>query len=238
MTINVYWSRSNPNWRETIAMSSLRLLPPEPLMKNIDYKDFFGPEVSKCPAIVDDLKNIFVIKSPVDLTISVTGSNIQIMNQVVEFGQMFLGPNQGKVGIHQLGMGYYFFAEKSLVATQLPAYYEANGFTDNTHMISASFDIGKWFRVAGKPIFAFKEGDRVMQIKEGDALMYYKFNTVEKVKLVEVEATPILQSLASTCGALKFHSQGITPLAKCYEYFENFNMRHKILKEIKSQRLE
>lgn len=238
MTIDVYWSRSNPICGETITMSPLRFYPPEPLMKHIDYKEFFGPQVSKCPAIIDDLKNIFVIKSPVDLNIIITDNNVEIEGQSLEFAQAFLGGPQGKAGIHQLGMGYNFFAEKSLKVTQLPAYYDSNGFTENTHQITASFDAGRWFRTSGKPTFVFKPGNRTISLKEGEALMYFKFNTDEKVKLIEFEETPEMQKLANICATLKFHSQGISPLAECYEYFDRYNMRRRVLKAIKAQKLK
>ena len=53
------------------------------------------------------------------------------------------------MGNQQLGMGYPFLAEKSGCNT-VAAYYDENDFTKFTHTISSSFDIGNWFRVAGK----------------------------------------------------------------------------------------
>jgi hypothetical protein len=246
MTINVYWTRSNPGFQDLAMigvsadamMSPLRLEEPIPLLKHMDYREFFGPVVSRCPAIIDDLKNIFVIKSPVDLKIQMGKDFIKVENQEMNFTKAFLGAPQGKFGIHQLGMGYLFFSEKSLVSTQLPAYYESNSFTENTFIISASFDCGQWYRPSAKPAFIVKPGITEVDIKEGDPLIYIKFNTQEKVKLIEFDDDEIrkLQEHGPewACTNLKKHSGGTLSLAKCYDYFNRFKMRKRVLKLIKN----
>jgi|SRR6056300_127488 hypothetical protein len=245
--IKVYWTRSYPKHKDLQAMglnpssmmSGLRIPAPEPLLKHLDYQTFFGPLVSKCPAIVDDLKNVFVIKSPVDITIDIDiiTKKMNITKQDLDFAKSFIGDPQGKWGIHQLGIGYLFFAEKSLQATQLPAYYDENDFTKGTHTISSSFDIGNWFRVAGKPAFMIKPGTKSIDIKEGDPLIYYKFNTTEKIKLIEFDDQE-LQRLEEKspewlCSTLKDHTDKVITLERCYAYFNQFKMRQRILKLIK-----
>ena len=248
MTINVYWTRSNPGvqdlamigFGDDALISDMRIPEPEPLLKHLNYQELFGPLVAKCPAIVDDLKNIYVIKSPVNLKlhISMNKSTIKVENQEMNFTKAFLGESQGKFGIHQLGMGYLFFSEESLIANQLPAYYDLNSFTENTFSISASFDIGQWFRVAGKPAFMFKPGITELDIKEGDALIYIKFNSKEKVKLVEFDDVEFKKlgerSPEWICSNLKKHSSITLSMARCYEYFEAYKMRKRILKLIKN----
>jgi len=223
-------------------VSPLRIPAPEPLLKHIDYKEFFGPNISRCPAIVDDLKNIFVIKSPVSMNIEVGNTRMTVVGQNLEFAKSFLGNPQGKFGAHQMSLGYLFFSEKSLMATQLPAYYDQNSFIENTFTISASFDIGKWFRPAAKPAFMIKPGVKEINIKEGDALIYFKLNTTEKVNLIEFENPKFNlmddENPAILCATLKKQSQGIIPLAKCYEYFDQFKMRRRILKLIKNNTIE
>lgn len=248
MSINVYWTRSVPSHRalEMVGaspneyLSPMRLQPPEPLLKHIDYKNFLGPSVSQCPAIVDDIKNTFVIKSPVDVKIKIQYPHqINIEHQSLEFGKAFLGPPQGKFGIHQLGFGFLFFAEKSLVACQLPAYYDENDFTKKTFTISGSFDVGQWFRIMAKPAFKFRKGITEIDIREGDALLYVRFNTTEKVKLIEFDDTE-LQKLEEKspdfiCGSLKKQDAGkIISLEKCYEYFNAYKMRQRVMKLIKN----
>ena len=245
MTINVYWSRANPGFSELESLgfpssayiSPLRIEEPVPLTKHLNYKEFFGPSVSRCPAIVDDIKNTFVIKSPVDITIDISKSSFQVTNQDLAFAQAFLGEPQGKFGIHQLSLSYNFFAEKSLLITQLPAYYDSNSYIDNTHTITASFDIGRWYRPAGKPAFILKKDAKQVVIKQGDPLLYVRFNTQEKVKLIEFDDT-VFRNLKERspdwiCTTFKRQANSVTPLAKCYELFEMYKMRQRMLKLIK-----
>ena len=246
MSITVYWTRCNPGFKDLGAsgfatdtyMSPMRYEAPVPLLKHMDYQEFFGPSVSKCPAIVDDIKNTFVIKSPVDITLKISGNKFDVDNQTLPFAQAFLGNPQGKFGIHQLSQSYLFFAEKSLILSQLPAYYEQNNFVDSTFAISASFDIGRWYRPAAKPAFIIKKGVKQITIKQGDPLIYIKFNTSEKVKLVEFDDVEFRnleeRSPEWVCTSLKRQAANIIPLAKCYEFFEQYHMRRRILKLIKN----
>ena len=120
---------------------------------------------------------------------------------------------------------------------QLPAYYDNNDYTDKTNTITASFDIGNWFRPAGKPVFQIKKDVTSIDIKEGDALLYVKFNTTEKIKLVEFDDVEFNQlaerSPEYMCGTLKDHSENIISLQKCYDYFNRFKMKRRIMKLIK-----
>ena len=120
---------------------------------------------------------------------------------------------------------------------QLPAYYDNNDYTAKTNTITASFDIGNWFRPAGKPVFQIKKDVTSIDIKEGDALLYVKFNTTEKIKLVEFDDVEFNQlaerSPEYMCGTLKDHSENIISLQKCYDYFNRFKMKRRIMKLIK-----
>ena len=66
-------------------------------------------------------------------------------------------------------------------------HYDNNDYTNKTNTITASFDIGNWFRSAGNPVFRIKKDVTTIDIKEGDALLYIKFNTTEKIKLIEFD---------------------------------------------------
>ncbi len=245
MTINVYWSRSIPDTHGAYThdfISPLRYYPPEPLHKHLNYKEFFGPHVSRCPAVVDELKNTFVIKSPVDITMEFTDGGFRCENQSVSFAQTFFGLPQGTDGLHQMGMGYLMFAEQSLMLTQLPAYYDVNGYTEATVGVSASFDCGRWFRSSCKPTFKLKPGQRRIEIKEGDALAYVKFNTTERINMIEIEDSVLDQMhhkhYVTACVTLKHQATSVISLQKCYEYFDRFKLKDKILKAIKGHEIK
>ena len=86
--IKVYWTRSyighdkiqQMGLNTKSMLSALRIEEPQPLTKHMDYQKFFGPMVSKCPSIVDDIKNVFVIKSPMDMKINGQSRLKMLMN--------------------------------------------------------------------------------------------------------------------------------------------------------------
>lgn len=236
----VYWTRFLPTLEQTIQnsgspdsyLSPLLLEPPIPLLKHIS-KDFFGPAAGKCPAIVNDIKNTFVIKSPIDITLKINPSGIEFHNINPELGKQFIGPPQGASFIHQLGFAYLFFTNFNCTAVQLPAYYDNNDFVNKTTVFSGSFDIGSWFRPAGKPAFKFKKQIDTIQIKKGDPVMYVRFLCDEKLKLQEFELDNNLQRMTSETTSIKFAFSNILNLEKCYEIFHSFKMRQKVVKQIK-----
>ena len=81
--------------------------------------------------MVEEMTKTVVIKSPVTVDLEYNDNGqLKVHRQDPEFGAIFFGDPQGKNGIHQLGFGYIFFADKPLMATNLPPYYHNNGYTE------------------------------------------------------------------------------------------------------------
>ena len=161
MTVNVYWTRAIAlGSGERHFISPLRFQEPVFLTKHIPYKEFLGPSLLHCPGMVDELKRTVVIKSPVGVSLEYEGTNLKVRGQDPEFGSIFFGQPQGQNGIHQLGFGYIFFADKPLMATNLPAYYDNNSYTENTNALCGSYDIGRWLRPGVRPLFQMKPGKK------------------------------------------------------------------------------
>lgn len=242
MTVNVYWTRAiAPGSGERHFISPLRFQEPEFLHKNIDYKEYLGPALLHCPGMVEEMTKTVVIKSPVSIDLEYNDNGqLKIHRQDPEFGAIFFGDPQGKNGIHQLGFGYIFFADKPLMATNLPPYYHNNGYTEAVNPICGSYDIGRWFRPGVRPLFQKKPEATRISINEGDPVMYVKFNTDEKINLVEFDSHELDQlgfySPINACITLK-NQLPPTPLHKAYEYFDNARMRQKVLKIIKRNRV-
>lgn len=242
MTINVYWTRAiAPGSGERHFISPLRFQEPEFLHKNIDYKEYLGPALLHCPGMVEEMTKTVVIKSPVSVDLEYEDNGqLKIHRQDPEFGEIFFGQPQGKNGVHQLGFGYIFFADKPLMATNLPPYYHNNGYTEAVNPLCGSYDIGRWFRPGVRPLFQKKPNAKRISITEGDPLMYVKFNTDEKINLVEFDSQELDQlgfhSPINACITLK-NQLPPTPLHKAYEYFDNARMRQKVLKIVKRNRV-
>jgi hypothetical protein len=235
--MKVYWCKAPETINSPGYISEMRYGAPEPLIKHLDVKRFLGDMAYRCTPVTGEMKNTVVIKAPVDITINILpDGNWDIQGQNAEFIQHFFGPPQGKRGLHQMAFSYYFFSEKSLEATQLPAYYDLNSFTKNTRILSATFDISKWFHL-WKPTFQINDDCRQLTIREGDPLMYIRFNANEKLQLVEfddVEFRRMAEKHPSyICSTLHKHTFGVVTLQKLYDYFTNSNMNKRIMKIIK-----
>jgi hypothetical protein len=149
----------------------------------------------KCPAHTDFIKNVFVFKSPVDITIDidineqyakVNCPNIdqKVFDHFIDV--RFLGLNEcGTSPYPLIGIDFLnaFTASKSVIMSAMPAFFHHNDFTKKTSFIPGEFDIGKWTRPI-ECVFEVKNTKETIEIKKGDALFYVKFNTgSDSVKL-------------------------------------------------------
>ena len=239
MSKTVYWAPIiiGQDWP---LVSELKMYEPERVIKRINPIDFFGPATARCPAMVDELKNTFAIKSPIDLHIDF-GKNFD--NPVCfnegytnEFlTQLINSPNPHR--IFQLNyVSVIFFSEESLTVTQIHPYYEDTSFTENVMGITGSFDISSWVRPVQHG-FKFKKDKHVLNIKDGDVVMYYKFNTLENVELKRFDATGLYQdhsSIMNSCLSFKEHKpHNFTySLKACYDAFKRANFNKKMIKYI------
>ena len=86
--IKVYWTRAiAPGSGERHFISPLRFQEPIFLNKDIDYKEFLGPELLHCPGIVEEMTKTVVIKSPVTVDLEYADDqNLKIHRQDPAFG--------------------------------------------------------------------------------------------------------------------------------------------------------
>jgi len=236
----VYWATGSED-----QVSELKFADPVRVSKDIDFVKFFGPSASKCPAVIDESKNTFKINSPVDMNITFSEDFTGITSeyqQDFEFIKHFIGPFGPDKVIQLSDPTYLFYCEEPLTMTQLPPYYEQNNFVDNCMGLSATFNINSWFRPV-KPSFKLRDNKRTIDINTTDALMYLKFNTDEKIKLVRFDASsfsninaPIMKSILG----FKMHTKNPstpTGLKAGYEAFIRARYNKRIIKIIKENLL-
>ena len=245
MPTTVYWA-SFPSTHSDLQVSELKYFEPISVLKELNAPVFFGPNASKCPAIVDEAKNTFKIKSPLDLNITFNENFNRFTSKYshdINFLQHMIGPFGEDKVVQLAAPTYLFFCEESLLMTQLPPYYEETDFTKSCINLSATFDIGKWFRVI-KPSFKIRQGVQTIDIKLGDALAYLKFNTEEKINLVRFDASTFYKENQDIIGNLlsfKFHKKNPfipTKLSEGYDAFLRARYNKRVLKIIKENLLE
>ena len=236
----VYWG-TLPAEEKSVNISELRYSDPVSILKGLNPKDFFGPHASMCPAIVDEGKNTFKINSPIDIDVTFNEDFTAIDSKYPSedgFLQHYIGPFGPDKVIQLAQPTYLFFCEDPLLMTQLPPYYEQNTFTEHCIGLSATFDISSWFRVV-KPAFKLKDKSRRIAMSTDDAIMYLKFNTDEKIKLVRFDSSPFTKEHKDVLDhmlAFKFHKKKPfvpTKLVEGYEAFRRARYHKKIIKIIK-----
>jgi hypothetical protein len=243
--ITIYWSPIISYFDDSDSLSELRYSVPTPLIKEIDHQEFFGEFTSRCPAISDELKNTFVIKSPLDIDIEIDYENrtAKTLSNIDEqyFIRFLTPPNEERV--HQMAdPAYIFFTEADITMTQLHPYYAENNFTENAMGISGTYNISKWVRPV-RPAFKFKKGMNSINLKEGDHISYFKFNTNEKIRMVKFDANALMSDpkhivlQCTTFKEVKKNKLLPTPLKKCYDAFVNARFKQKMIKYIKENEL-
>ncbi len=237
----VYWA-SSPETDTNAYISELKYSSPVNVLKDLKPAEFFGDTASKCPAIIDDCKNIFKINSPIDFSVTFNNNFTKYETKYDygnDFVHNFIGPfNEGIIQLSS--PTYLFFCEEELTMTQLPTYYEDNNFVKNCMGISATFNISKWFRVV-KPSFKFKKDSYTIDIDTNTALMYLKFNTDEKIKLVRFNASAIPDSIMLNLMSFKFQKKNPlvpTKLSEIYHAFVKAKYHKIITNKIKENLLE
>lgn len=248
--IEVFWTPMLSNIHDHYV-SELNYYDPERLSKHIDPKSFFGPVVSQCPSVVEELKNTFVIRSPIKFNATYDLENLKIGSNMPSLPMEFLGDyldDPNPYGVHQVKYpDYLFFTEhEGLTLTQLPAYYHENSFTENTLGLSGTFDISNWSRPV-RPAFKFKKNCNTIDLEQGDAMCYFRFNTDQKIKMIRFDGSELIdeqnsyRSLLINSVAFKNHRRKeYVPktLKECYESFKRSKYRKRMMKYINDHRLD
>jgi hypothetical protein len=245
MAKTVYWA-AFPAIENDVHVSELKYAEPVSILKDLKPQEFFGPGVSKCPAIINEARNTFKINSPIDLDITFNEDFTQIASKHkvdFDFVKHFIGPFGPDKIIQLAAPTYLFFCEESLEMTQLPPYYEQSNFVKNCMGISGTFNINKWFRVV-KPAFKLRDNCYNIEFDTNTALTYIKFNTEEKVNLVRFDATPFYNEkhdLLNNILSFKYLKKNPlvpTKLSDGYDAFMKARYNKRIMKVIKEHILD
>ena len=247
-TITLYWSPLIKGTRNIFDLSDdlseLKYFEPIPVNRTLDVKKFLGPSASVCPAMTDEMTRTFAIKAPIDFYCSYDYENDSATFKYEygdEFNKSYGGPPNPE-SIHQLRYpAYLFFSdEPGLTITSLPAYYEDNQFTKNCRVLSGSFDVSSWVRQWNIAIKFF--GDKTIDIKRGDVLIYYRVNTNKRIKLVKFDSNNTeTRAMMERCLSFKhYKAKWFVPhkLAESYEAFTRHKLKTKMMQIIKNNLYE
>jgi hypothetical protein len=191
--VTVNWYVSNSQNEKVFLAYNLLAIDPESVLKN--WYGNVSTNFTKCPAFINSLKNMYVIRSPIDVQVTI--------NKLENWADVTI-PNNAPPSIlvprfkeDDVKNGRYcaslnitplvFFSEKNVEMQMLPAFFEE---PSQLRVICGKFNIGKWKRPL-EYAFELKNPVHTINIKRGDPLFYLQFITEndELVKLKRVEET-------------------------------------------------
>lgn len=243
--MDIYWSKKILGVHDKNSETELLSQKPEPLLSyfsktlfpnNENYKRYM-----KCPSAQIELKNTYVVKADFDIEIFInTNEKIANFHSNYDLGddtkRIFTENNYINLStdnsLFNILTHLYLFSEESIQVAQLPPYFHKNDYVTaqkDMYLLPGSFDISKWYRPFHASYLVENTGH--VKIKRGDPLYYIRFNTDQKINLIEYELNDKLISYSQSCLNVKSYR----PLQKfnfLYKIFTERNMNKKVLKEI------
>lgn len=189
-------------------------------------QDRKGVTFIKCPAVTDFMKSTYVFKSPIDLSIDIEVTddyskllcnNIsqELFDDVVDM-RFLENVERGQSPYPLIGIDFLntFMCDSSVMLQVFPAFMHYNDFTSKATVIPGEYDISKWVRPV-ELVFEIKNRKETIEIKKGDALSYFKFNTDDTIKL---ESNPIPWEDIDICDNIR-NANTFRPLKERYKAY-------------------
>jgi hypothetical protein len=230
--MDVYWSIDHKRME-----SALNVQTPELVLKN---KPMSETRYNICPAFKDYFHNVYGWKAMYAYSLEKSGDrhdyvsnfpyafedNQEAMNRNIHIRSV----DEQVISISQ----YVLFVtdRPSLLLSQENPSFEDNKFTSSCYVIPGTLDIGKYFKALD---FAFhiKKNHSKSAFDEGDIIYYLRFHTPEKINFKQYFMNDKLREYEDMINGMKAPFSA-KPLSFFYGKYKKFNLKSKILKEIKN----
>lgn len=239
----IYWSAHS-----SVDELFLALRQPEPSMvdiKSIRPQSSIGnrhADFTLCPSIIDYSRNLYSLKSPLNLNFWSEEHDIMFDNFYSDdFFRKIINVRDGPGGIVSLNVvPYIFFAEESCIMQYSGPSMTNNSFVDHCSVVPGQVDIGRWFRSTDLATVIRKKNQKVI-VNKGDTVANVRFCTSEKITFKKFYFNQQLDEYSKKVTNYK-HSQNNSRLrdyfANMYTDFEQSRLRELILKEIKKNLMD
>jgi len=235
--IIIWWSvdTSEKGFEEGIRAEE-----PIPILKKflIEYagRNDATKMLSRCPAILDELHNVYGVKSYYDYKLNIDSNNYISTD---DYGQKFYDSH---IDVRSerfvtFRTNHVFFApyEKSLVISQVAPSLEDNDIANKTLMIPGRFDIAKYFRSMDYAFIFKKETSSITFLRE-QVCFYVRFHTTRPIIFRQFFWDKEINEYYHPMVAVKKHKYSSdsknTILSYYYGLFNKFQFKKKIIKII------
>ena len=231
--ITIYWGVNTCHSPEGIrADGPVSIL--QKLFRERIPKDLVGEvDYNRCPALVDELINVYGVKSYYDYTLKFEKNDVSSLDYDQEFFERNVQIRSIKGNLFQFKLDFVFFTEEpSLEMSLLPAYLEDNNIVNSTIMVPGKIDIGKYFR-GFQFAFHMKQKCNELNFNSKEICCYVKFHTKKKLQFKQFFWTPEMHHMDRIMMSAKTGKYDLMNLEYYYNIFYKFNFKKKILKIIK-----
>ena len=193
--ITIYWgvdtNHSPEGIRVDAPISILQKMSQERIPKDLVNE----VKYNRCPAFVDELKNLYGMKSYYDYTLKFGKNDVSSPDYTQEFFHRHFTIKSFKGNLFEFQENLFFFTdEPSLEMSLLPAYMEDNSVVNSTIMIPGQFDIGKYFRGL-QFAFHMKQNCNEIIFNRKEICCYIKFHTKKKLQFKQFLWTPEINQM-------------------------------------------
>jgi hypothetical protein len=235
--IEIWWG---VNTSDVSFAEGIRAEEPVPVFKKF-LKDYAGKDeatkvLARCPAIADELHNVYGVKPYYDYTLRVDSDGVlSTMDYDQKFYDAHINVRSNKF-ISFAGEQVFFAPyEKSLLMTQTAPSLEDNDIANKTFMIPGRFDIAKYFRSVDFAFLFKKETSTITFLRE-DIYFYIRFHTTRPIVFRQFFWDKELNEFNRPMMAVKNNKYWDNPKANIlsyyYKLFDKFQFKKKIIKII------
>jgi len=223
-SIDVYWcplgGKTTADMKRISTVSEMLWFEPEPVLKHIVQERDKHVAFLKCPAMVDLYKNVFMVRSPMDITLSIARDDkgncvVREHSQLPTFMHDFIvhrdSIQNSRFPMISISICYLMYTKKSLEIEVMHPSLSAHISTGlrGVNLICGKYDISKWIRPLEMAFEVHDDTERI-EIKRGDPLYYFRLNTDKKINFIRKqlnELEPVIHIMDS-CLSVKSFVQG------------------------------
>jgi len=190
--------------------------------------------IGRCPAVLDELQNVYGIKPYYDYTLNIDENNYVTSP---DYDQIFFDSHirirSERCISFEFPITLFAPYEKSLLMSQTAPYLEDNDIANNTLIIPGQFDIAKYFRDLDHAWFFKKETSSIKFLRK-QVCYYVRFHTTRPIVFRQFFWDKDLNEIIRPVLASKMHKytsvSGAPNLSYYYKLFEKFQFKKKIIK--------
>jgi hypothetical protein len=248
--ITVYWAPA-PFVQEESSWSFLYSEPVSVVsellkMKNVSNKPKNLQSMFGCPAYVESMKNVFVVKNVLENTVDMSQITPHLTNPNYPVYFNNLGPLQIKIEREPsitnytnvtYNMGWIFFADEPLEVKFTAPYFPASSPGEGVILSTGQFDIGAWYRDFNLDYHVPLETE-LLTFKEDQPLFYMDFKTDKKIVLKRYKLTKELKNISEEFVYSRERYGRFKSLQHRYNMSKKSMMPEQILTEIRKNIVE